>query len=190
MLVIVALVAFTTGAAAGALGWASASLPDAPDAPGVLLVVDGASGWSEPAGEERWRIHLTEPRVLWFEDRPGRASGAIAVRALVEGWNDAFAGSPPYAALTVSVGDGADSPAAIQLTDPQLEADGSVSFSAGLDAGTTARTAAWISGLDRATAEERGRMALFIDDALDDDDFGIGSCSTTGPGGGVGCFVR
>lgn len=190
MLVVVALVAFAAGAAAGVLGWASASAPSAPSSPGVLFVVDGATGHTEPLDTGRWRIHLTEPGVLWFKDRPGRGSGRITADTLVDAWSTAFAGSPPYAALTVATGDGADRPAAVRLTHPRRTSEGSISFIATPDAGLTATAAAWISELTPASAGERGRVALYIDDAYSDGAGDLGECNAIGPGGGVGCFTR
>jgi hypothetical protein len=167
----------------GALIWSKAIDSSSPQA-SSLFVVDAAAGWTEQTGAERWRLHLVNPRVLWFSDRPARGSGMIPAGSLVDGWGDAFGASPPYAAITVSTG--AESPAAVQLTQPELAADGTISFTLTPDAGLTAEDADWITSMSETTAQERGRLSLFIDDGDD----GVGECSTTGPGGGIGCFVR
>ena len=130
-----------------------------------LYVVDGSSGSAVVAGPATWRLTLSDATVLWFEDRPLRGSGHLALDRFVAGWATNFPGSSPFGAVVAPAGPPGHAPTAIQLSDPVADpAAGTVTFTVTPDRGESAADTAWLSALTPATAAEHGRVVLFVDD--------------------------
>jgi hypothetical protein len=159
------LLAMGAGLGIGAALWTGDDRGSTVPAASALLVIDGTSGYTEPLAGGRVRLHLAYPSVLFFEDRPRRGSGRVAPAGLVANWSKAFAGSPPFGALVVAAGPDASTPAAFKVTSPSIAKDGSLSFDLTPDTGVTAAEITRIKDLRSATSTERGRMALFLDNA-------------------------
>lgn len=83
--------------------------PDTPkeqEGPGVLFAIAGNSGIYEKINKTDYRLIIkgAKDTLTWFEDRPGRSSGYLALDNFAKGYDDAFKGDPPNSALLSRVG--------------------------------------------------------------------------------------
>jgi hypothetical protein len=132
---------------------------------GKLYVVDGKSGYTTAGPNGTWNVTFEQAdSVLWFADRPARASGSMTARQLASNWKTLFLGSPPNGAMLAPSGPSGHHPTAGQITNPHYSS-ASNSFSVTLtpDKGETSADAAWLGKLTRSTAARNGRLILFLD---------------------------
>jgi hypothetical protein len=163
-------VAAGLGVAVGALLWAGDGDRDAQmsrgtasPADGRLYVLESRRAWVRPVSHGKWELSLVQPRVLWFADRPIRASGTIDAQRLAGVWRHAFAGDPPNGAIVApDVPDGSQ-PTALIVSAPRV-ADSVVSFRIAADEGMRDASVAWLSRLTRGHADQTGGVAFFIDE--------------------------
>ena len=178
---VIIIVSIAVGLGAGALIWArddglrpplsdrsvapkkiESSFPSGTPETGNLFVVESSRGWVTDAGDG-WTVHLEPRRVLWFADRPRRASGTLAIRELIHRWPRIFYGSPPNAALVAPNGPEGERPTALVVRVPTVEG-GIVSFPVTRDKGMSDAATSWLESLTRQRSGRTG-LALFIDDS-------------------------
>lgn len=181
VLLITAVVAAAAGIGTGAALWRTSG-PPASQPQGLaskLYVLDAASGSAVKTGDTTWRLDLTSTTVLWFQDRPHRASGIQTVASLVGQWPKLFAGSAPNAAVVAPGGPRGHQPTAVRVTEPVYSAStGVASFTLRPDPSETNADAGWIRGLTAGTAAANGRVILFVDNANPVPEArGAGSCA-------------
>jgi hypothetical protein len=149
-------------------GGASSSAPSTSGASpnNDLFVLDADSGTATPSGGAGWQIQLSNPRVLWFLDRPARDSGSLPIGLFISNWSSLFPGPSPYGAIVAPDGPSGHSPTAVKLINPSYDPKSNVAtFTISLDAGESSKDAAWLSKLTSADAARNGRLVLFIDNS-------------------------
>jgi hypothetical protein len=161
----------------GALVTVAAASPSAPalvepveQEIGLLFVQTATGGTLEP-GEDGSGLALTlsgvTPQVVWFSDRPARASGQIAVPAFVDLWEGyGFVAVPPNAALSLLDAEDAADTVVVELGPPEWDADaGTLRYPASLLNEATGNLSHFASDIDAGVGTSFGPAALFIDDA-------------------------
>ena len=101
---------------------------------GLLYVVVASSGTFTSIGSNAFNLTLNNvPRLVWFSDRPQRATGHMPTTQLVDTWtiggNFSFAQDPPNAAIEVANSTGIDRTVIVKLSSPSYyNSTSSVSF--------------------------------------------------------------
>jgi hypothetical protein len=172
------LLALGIGVGAGALIWSGGeSRAMTPTAQGQapresvhmqtskLFVVDGTSAWAKVDGKGEWTINFSGAnKVLWFADRPARASGNITAASLAAAWKSLFQAAPPSGAILAPDGPRGHRPTAIRLLRPTYDgASDILTFELKSDRGQSAADTAWLSKLTKAGAAKNGRVVIFVD---------------------------
>lgn len=152
-----------------------------------LYVLDGARGWATRTGKA-WTLTLSgADRVLWFADRPDRASGVMTAADLAKAWNGEFGEDPPNGAVVAPDAAG-ENPVAIVLGAPTWDDDaGTISFGVTPDGEKADSDTAWLEQLTESSAAERGHVSLFVDSSNYTDTFNVlagggGEVFTPNPG--------
>lgn len=133
-----------------------------------LYTLEAKSGWVRKVSPRKWELYLQTPRVVWFADRPGRASGPTTVAKLISAWPRLFYGTPPNGSLTAPDAPDGPRPTTLILRAPRVDQSGVMSFSVSADEGTSAATTEWFSRLTKIRATATGGVSLFIDDSSDE----------------------
>jgi hypothetical protein len=130
-----------------------------------LFVVDGMSAWAKVDGKGEWTINLSGAnKVLWFADRPARASGNITAASLAATWKSLFQAAPPSGAILAPDGPRGHRPTAIRLLRATYDgARDILTFELKSDRGQSATDTAWLSKLTKAGAAKNGRVVIFVD---------------------------
>ncbi len=129
-----------------------------------LFVVDAVSGSAAELSTGEWRLDLRGATVLWFADRPARASGFESISSFVSSWPSTFTGPTPNAAVLAPAGQLGDHPSAVSLRAASFdEPTGVASFTIKLNPGQSAADSAWLSQLTLPRAAANGRVVLFVD---------------------------
>jgi hypothetical protein len=188
------LLAVGIGVGAGALIWAGgesrATTPTARvQAPrksvhmqtSKLFVVDGTSAWAKVDGKGEWTINFSGAnKVLWFADRPARASGNITAASLAATWKSLFQAAPPSGAILAPDGPQGHRPTAIRLLRPTYDgASDILTFELKSDRGQSATDSAWLNKLTKTGAAKNGRVVIFVDGSDYTDQFLLSVPNTT-----------
>jgi len=139
---------------------------------GLLFTQNATSGSLralEGKNSERYVLTLNNPgrQVIWFQDRPGRQSGQMAIRNFIKAWESyGFTEDPPEAALSVLGGADHEDTAILTLGRPRYDADKrKLRFPARAESEATGTLANFESQRDRRVPRRFGAASLFIDDA-------------------------
>jgi hypothetical protein len=146
---------------------APATASAAPTATGTLYVQQAANASLMRAGSA-WKLVLDRPdaHVIAFADRPARTGTAQRLAAFVRGWDAAFGGDPPNAALQVEGAPPSHDIALLELSAPHLSKGGHrLTYRARPLTATSATLGGLAQRADRGIHGRLGRVTLFIDDA-------------------------
>lgn len=100
--------------------WLNATVGPRQESPTLLYVIDGDSGSAKGQSLE---LAGLQSEARWFQDRPGRQSGSLAVEKFVSDWSkNGFDSVPPNAILQIGEGKNAETHA-IELIDPIFVGD-------------------------------------------------------------------
>lgn len=164
---LLALLAVGAGIGIGAAVWAGGSAAAQPPHFRVktdvskLFALEADAATATRKGDI-WRLALRSPRsVLWFADRPVRASGSLSAAVLTGQWPTLFAGGSPYGAVVAPDGALAGShPTAVQISAPAYDpVTRTLVLTLRPDRGESAADAAWLTRLSPAA----GRVVVFVD---------------------------
>jgi hypothetical protein len=138
----------------------------APSTSGTLYVQQAADASLVRAGSA-WKLVLDRPdaHVIAFADRPARTGTAMRVSTFVGGWDAAFGGDPPNAALQVEGAPPSRDLALLELSAPHLSRNGHrLTYRAQPLTATSATLGGLAKRADRGITGRLGRVTLFIDD--------------------------
>ena len=143
-----------------------------PSEPGILAVLIADGGSFEPidAAAGRFRLTLTgvDARTIWFQDRPGRASGQAGTARVVDAFFRASREGPPNAAVDIYDVDAASDLVAVELSNPRYDASANILVvDAQVLADAGGGLASFASRADAALPAQFGPVAVFLDDTLD-----------------------
>ena len=153
-------------AAVLALALLPASASAAPTSSGTLYVQQAADASLVRAGGA-WKLVLERPdaHVIAFADRPARTGTALRLSSFVRGWDAAFGGDPPNAALQVEGAPPDRDIALLELSAPQLSKGGKrLTYRTRPLTATSATLGGLAKRADRGIKGRLGRVTLFIDD--------------------------
>jgi len=138
----------------------------APATSGTLYVQQAANAQLVRSGSA-WKLVLDRPdaHIIAFADRPARTGTAIKLSSFVEGWDAAFGGDPPNAALQVEGAPPSRDVALVELSAPHLSRGGHrLTYRARPLTATSATLGGLAKRADRGIQGRLGRVTLFIDD--------------------------
>jgi len=153
-------------AAVLALALLPATASAAPTSSGTLYVQQAANASLARAGGA-WKLVLDRPdaHVIAFADRPARTGTAMRLGSFVRGWDAAFGGDPPNAALQVEDAPPSRDIALLELSAPQLSRNGKrLTYRVRPLTATSATLGGLAQRADRGIKGRLGRVTLFIDD--------------------------
>jgi hypothetical protein len=149
-----------------ALALVPATASAAPTTTGTLYVQQAANAQLVGAGSA-WKLVLDRPdaHVIAFADRPARTGTAQRLSTFVRGWDAAFGGDPPNAALQVEGAPPSRDIALLELSAPRLSRGGHrLIYRARPLTATSATLGGLAKRADRGIKGRLGRVTLFIDD--------------------------
>jgi hypothetical protein len=149
-----------------ALALLPATASAAPTTTGTLYVQQAANASLMRSGSA-WKLVLDRPdaHVIAFADRPARTGTAQRLPAFVRGWDAAFGGDPPNAALQVEGAPPSHDIALLELSAPHLSKGGHrLTYRARPLTATSATLGGLARRADRGIHGRLGRVTLFIDD--------------------------
>ena len=142
---------------------------------GLLYVVVATSGtFTSIAGESNtYNVTLNNvPRLIWFSDRPQRATGHMPTTQLVDTWtiggNFSFAQDPPNAAIEVANSSGTDRTVIVKLSSPSYHnSTSAVSFIATIlpiTQNVSGRLSIFNPSKSSSLPQSFGLVTVYIDD--------------------------
>jgi hypothetical protein len=149
-----------------ALALLPATASAAPTTTGTLYVQQAANAQLVRSGNA-WKLVLDRPdaHVIAFADRPARTGTAQRLSTFVRGWDAAFGGDPPNAALQDEGAPPSRDIALLELSAPRLSKGGHrLTYRARPLTATSATLGGLAKRADRGISGHLGRVTLFIDD--------------------------